>query len=353
MNSPGKTIGTWERLGLISILALLSSIGPSVKAGVYLYENFDGQLPAPMIGWSGGGVVGPMYDYVSGVGVNGTVAMQESATWVNDGNFNGYVGMLYQNPLITGNAGATRANTMLAFDLKANVPDIYGFSVDVQSWKGGWSGTPTASTLDLITLPDPPPADGPPWPGYDLPQEFRTFALAVGDPRWYEDQYPPTPNFWQGQFDPAGDVYQTFFQMNAGLSLPLYFGQTRLESLTVDNLRFWTVIDDLVVTPAVLWSPNHKMVAVTVDYTLSDGGGVDPVVSSELSVTSNEPINGLGDGDTSPDWQIIDAHHVLLRAERSGKGDGRVYTITVNATDTLGNSLTRSTTVTVPKSQSR
>ena len=29
-----------------------------------------------------------------------------------------------------------------------------------------------------------------------------------------------------------------------------------------------------------------------------------------LTVTSNEPINGLGDGDTAPDWQVIDAHHL-------------------------------------------
>ena len=281
--------------------------------------------------------MGPTYDYVPGVGVNGTVAMQESATWVNDGNFDGYVAMMYQNPFITESAGAMRANTMLAFDLKANVPEIYGLSLGVQSWRGGWSGIPTASILDLLTYPD-----------YDLPQDFQTFAFSVSDPGWYQDPYSPG---WQGQFDPAGDVYQVWFQIGAGLSLPLYYGETRLESLTVDNLRFWTVIDDLAVTPAVLWPPNHKMVPVAVDYTLFDGGGVAPIASWELSVISNEPINGLGDGDTSPDWQIIDPHHVLLRAERSGTAGGRVYTITVTASDTLGNTFTRSTTVTVPKSQ--
>jgi hypothetical protein len=152
-------------------------------------------------------------------------------------------------------------------------------------------------------------------------------------------------------FNPASDVYQFLFGMVAVDSLPLYYGLTPWEAMTVDNLRFWTVIDNLTVTPAVLWSPNHRMVNVAVDYTLSDGGGVAPIISSELSITSNEPINGLGDGDTSPDWQIIDSHRVLLRAERSGTGTGRVYTITVSATDTLGNTSTQSTTVTVPHSE--
>jgi len=41
-------------------------------------------------------------------------------------------------------------------------------------------------------------------------------------------------------------------------------------------------------------------------------------------------------GLTSPDWQIVDAHHVRLRAERSIRGDGRVYTIRITAADAAG-----------------
>ena len=29
------------------------------------------------------------------------------------------------------------------------------------------------------------------------------------------------------------------------------------------------------------------------------------------------------------DWQVLDFHRVLLRAERTGKGDGRVYMMAV------------------------
>jgi hypothetical protein len=67
-----------------------------------------------------------------------------------------------------------------------------------------------------------------------------------------------------------------------------------------------------------------------------------------VSVTSNEPISGNGEGDTAPDWEITGNLTLNLRAERSGGGTGRIYTISVQCTDNAGNSASRSTTVTVP-----
>lgn len=99
-----------------------------------------------------------------------------------------------------------------------------------------------------------------------------------------------------------------------------------------------------------LWPANHKMVGVALDYAVTDNCG-EP--ANTLSVTSNEPVNGNGDGDTAPDWEIIDAHQVRLRAERDGGGAGRVYTVTVTSTDSAGNSSSRSVMVRVPKSRGR
>jgi len=85
---------------------------------------------------------------------------------------------------------------------------------------------------------------------------------------------------------------------------------------------------------------------VTVNYNAVDNCSA---VTCTLSVTSNEPINGLGDGDRTPDWQIIDAHHVRLRAERSGTGTGRIYTITITCRDGAGNQTVKQTQVKVPR----
>ena len=109
------------------------------------------------------------------------------------------------------------------------------------------------------------------------------------------------------------------------------------------------VINGAAVTPEVLWPPNHKMVDVTVNYTVTD-----PCPNTcVLTVSSNEPVNGTGDGNTSPDWEVIDAHHVSLRAERSGNGAGRIYAISITCTNDVNKlSTTQRLAVVVPHDQS-
>jgi extracellular elastinolytic metalloproteinase len=102
-------------------------------------------------------------------------------------------------------------------------------------------------------------------------------------------------------------------------------------------------------SPSKLSPPNHKMVDVTVNYGASDNCSAPGAVICTLAVSSNEPINGLGDGDVAPDWIVVDSHHVRLRAERSGKGNGRIYTITITCKDTDGNESKTSMTVIVAK----
>jgi len=106
-------------------------------------------------------------------------------------------------------------------------------------------------------------------------------------------------------------------------------------------------IQSVTASPNTLWPPNHKMVAVTVIAIASDQYDPAPVCKIS-SVASNEPVNGTGDGDTAPDWEITGALTANLRAERAGNGSGRVYTLTVECADQAGNSATKKTTVTVP-----
>lgn len=108
------------------------------------------------------------------------------------------------------------------------------------------------------------------------------------------------------------------------------------------------LIANAVASPLFLWPVNHKMWDINVAYDSSDSCSA---VNSVLSVTCNEPANALGDGNTSPDWEIVNNHLVRLRAERSGTGDGRVYTITITSTDEAGNSSSKAVVVEVKKSQ--
>jgi hypothetical protein len=101
-------------------------------------------------------------------------------------------------------------------------------------------------------------------------------------------------------------------------------------------------------TPNTLLQANHQMVPVTVAVSATDN--CDPsVVCRIVSVASNEPEEGLGDGDTAPDWVITGSLNLNLRAERSGKGIGRIYTITVECTDSSSNNAASTATVAVPR----
>jgi uncharacterized repeat protein (TIGR01451 family) len=112
------------------------------------------------------------------------------------------------------------------------------------------------------------------------------------------------------------------------------------------------VISGVSASRTQLLLPLHQMVPVTIAYSAADSCGA---VTTTLSVTSNEPVTapflqqGLA-GLTMPDWQVIDAHRVELRAERSLRGSGRIYTVRIAATDAAGGTSTRTVTVTVPRS---
>lgn len=109
----------------------------------------------------------------------------------------------------------------------------------------------------------------------------------------------------------------------------------------------------MLISRTTLWPPNHTMHVVSRGVSASDVCDPSPVVL--VSVTSDEPVNGLGDGDTAPDWSVQQTapavFDVSVRAERSGLGDGRVYTIGAVATDRAGNSASAGGTVTVPHNQ--
>ena len=111
------------------------------------------------------------------------------------------------------------------------------------------------------------------------------------------------------------------------------------------------MIASLTADPSSLWAPNHKMVTATITPNVVDN--CDPAPVCEIvSVSSNE-VDLNGDGNTDPDWEVTGSLTLELRAERSGRGNGRVYTVEVTCTDRCGNPSTDSVVVTVAHSRKK
>ncbi len=130
------------------------------------------------------------------------------------------------------------------------------------------------------------------------------------------------------------------------------FNDPASNQITVDIVD--TTVPTLVpvVDQTILWPPNHKMMDIVIEANASDNSGLPVTLTAE--VTSNEPEEGLGDGDMAPDWTepLIDQDmgiiNLELRAERSGSGDGREYTITITATDSSDNLSSADVKIIVP-----
>lgn len=104
---------------------------------------------------------------------------------------------------------------------------------------------------------------------------------------------------------------------------------------------------NVTVTPETIWPPNHKMVEVT--YNLDVVDNQDPNPSKEVvGVAVSEPEDIQGSGNTSPDYEITEDGRVFVRAERSGTGQRRIYTISFKAEDASGNASFASADVVVP-----
>ncbi len=99
-------------------------------------------------------------------------------------------------------------------------------------------------------------------------------------------------------------------------------------------------------SPSVLWPPNHSLVRITIDGVIDPDG--DPVSITPTDVVQDEAVDAPGSGNTAPDARLAP---LAVRAERSGQGDGRVYTIAFVADDGRGGACTGIVHVCVPHDQ--
>jgi len=102
--------------------------------------------------------------------------------------------------------------------------------------------------------------------------------------------------------------------------------------VTVDPDLEPPVIESIGASPNRLWPPNHRMVPIDVDVTATDRCGASCAIAG---VTTSDRTGGGPRND--PDWRITGDLSVELRAERTGSGDGRRYTVVVECLDPAGN----------------
>lgn len=111
--------------------------------------------------------------------------------------------------------------------------------------------------------------------------------------------------------------------------------------------------------PSILWPPNHKLVDVYIAGSALDICDIDPDIDVSVEVTDSG--GGNSGPKHEPDYEIVSATAdggniaivVLLRAERSGKGTGRSYSITAEVTDDSGNSNSDTVEVFAPHSKGK
>jgi hypothetical protein len=101
-------------------------------------------------------------------------------------------------------------------------------------------------------------------------------------------------------------------------------------------------------SPSILWPPNHDLVRIDIEGVVDPDG--DPILIVILDVMQDEPV-GLddeGSGNTAPDARVSP---LGVRAERSGRSNGRVYTIVFEAQDDDGARCSEVVQVCVPHDQ--
>ena len=154
--------------------------------------------------------------------------------------------------------------------------------------------------------------------------------------------------FWHINADePSALNYNDFNQPD--LYQPDQYRSSDHDPVLVGICETTPPVVEVTVSPDMLWPPKHQYVTVEATVIVTDA---DPNTTvTLLSVTSNEPDNGDDDGDTINDIVIVNDLTFDLRAERSGIGTGRVYTITYQVSDACENMTEQSATVNVPLSQ--
>jgi hypothetical protein len=228
----------------------------------------------------------------------------------------------------------------------SNAPSVFGMGVTEVTWTATDASGNSTSGIQLVTIVDTTSPDltvpgditaeatSPDGASVDLDPEGSADASDICDPS------PSLVNNGLSVY-PLGSTTVTWTASDAS-------GNVSDGEQIVNVVDTTPPVVAFALSTGTLWPPNHKMVQVASGISASDIADENPCVV--ITVTSDEDINGSGDGNTDVDWEVNNGS-VYLRAERDGGQDGRVYTVTVVATDAAGNTTTVTGPVEVPHGQ--
>ena len=236
-------------------------------------------------------------------------------------------------PIVTG-SGDPAAKETLRFRLTVTDPNGATAFDDVEVVVTNVPRTPTADAGSAMTVHES-----------DLVSLAGSGSDPDNDPITYSWVQVPTggPAVVLSGANTASPSFQAPFVSTAGATLKFElivrdeFGGSSSDTVTVTvaNINDPPVINGAQPSAPVLWLPDHRMMPVSV-VGVTDANNNATVTITRI--TQDEPTNGTGDGDTATDAIINPDGTALLRAERSGRGDGRVYTIHFTAADFEGSS---------------
>jgi hypothetical protein len=86
---------------------------------------------------------------------------------------------------------------------------------------------------------------------------------------------------------------------------------------------------------------------VTTDPSLPDSS----IIIKITGIQQDEPVDALGSGNTAPDGTGVGMSTAYVRAERGGPGTGRIYFISFDAQDSLGDKCSGTVMAYVPHDQ--
>lgn len=199
------------------------------------------------------------------------------------------------------------------------------------------------------------------------PATTQSLSGTLGNNGWYRSAV----NVTLTATDATSGVAQTFYSVDGGPML-VYSGSFSVSGDGAHSVVFWSVdqagnveaIHSQVINidatspvltaaanPSMLWPPNGKMLNITISGKVADSlSGVDTGSGTYTTVDSYGQVHPAGSFTIAANGTY--SFTIQLEAKRNGQDkDGRIYTITINASDLAGNPCNATVTVTVPHDQ--